>query len=111
MSSQSPTALQSERNPNKPLSFDVYLSGKTQQEKELIAEALSVYKTDEQYRRNTCCNICDKELSEYELSTIKHNHFLNTCLDHRKYAIFFRADLVREVLAEGRDPLVVFNVV
>lgn len=45
-----------------------------------------------------CCNICDKQLTEFELSLIKSTDISIVCKEHRSSAVCFNVDLERKRL-------------
>jgi hypothetical protein len=102
---QAPLGAARNLNPNKPISLKEFLSGKTQQEVELIQQAIEVNEKEITYRLRHCCRYCDKELSAEELITMTLNDWVTTCADHRKYAHMFNVEMVQEILARGEDPL------
>lgn len=93
------------KNQNKPISLDEWLKDKPTQEVDLCREAARVNNAYLDYIRYHCCAICDKELSDAERETLSPYSFLRTCNEHRKYSGFFLAERVREMLAQGKDPL------
>ena len=51
---------------------------------------------------DSCCQICDKQLSKEENESIGHGDFIKTCADHRWMSNFYVYGQFREQYKEGK---------
>lgn len=78
----------------KPISVSEYLKVHNIPE-DLAKSIIEVYNAERKYLNYSCCNICDKELSDKDKMEIDAHHFLIVCIDHKEYGPMYMKDIAR----------------
>ncbi len=84
------------KDTDKVKSFSPELS-KVDEEMLLLFAVECVHVNNKHYNHlfKNCCNICDKELTPFELTLIKPQDHIVVCKEHRKSANVYQVDLER----------------